>query len=198
MESIQNSWMEEGIWCMVAESFSNQSLTWSEKSLMKTLIITMCITHVYSIWKRSWMLCLIHVHSFHLYSICKILLVQYLFFDLITCIMIRTEKFFTIISKLLETILWCINVTLIQKENKLNQLTILWDDTLKVQCNKLLKNTNLIKQNSVNTACLIPCAPDVAPKGFQHLQHLLLIHHSGSKLSFHLWMRYGPCNTTAW
>lgn len=106
---------------------------------------------------------------FHLKLLCPIFPVQYLFFDLITCIMIRTEEFFTIISKLLETILWCIYVTLIQKGNKINkyahvifpiqprksntckkrpvinQPTILCDDTSKIQCNKLLKKCKLTK-----------------------------------------------------
>lgn len=32
----------------------------------------------------------------------------------------------------------------------------------------------------------LPCVLGVAPEDFLHLQHLLLVHHSGSKLSFHL------------
>ena len=47
-------------------------------------------------------------------------LIKYLFFDLISSIMIGIDKFFSIIGKLLKSILWCINITLMDTKKELH------------------------------------------------------------------------------
>ena len=51
---------------------------------------------------------------------------------------------------------------------------------------KLTKGVVAKMKSCEETFINLPCVPGVAPEDFLHLRHLLLVHHSGSKLSFHL------------